>query len=707
MRPTIFLFPIALFLAGCATAPSAPDSKREQITEVLHGVQVHDPYRWLEDEKSEEVQTWMNHQDEYARKYLKETPGRAHLSERLRELFYANSISTPALRGNRHFYTRKHADKEKRIHYWSDTLTNEEFVLLDPHTLSEDLTTSIGSVVPSPDGELVAYTLKRNNADEATLYIMHVKTGVTRKGEIIHGAKYAHPQWLPDSTGFFYTYLPTDPAIPTDRRPGHAEIRFHKIGKEPTTDRTVHPALHNPEVFLMPDISWDGRWLFAIVYHGWTSNDLYLMDLKSDKPKWEPFVVGKPHHYSVIPWKEDFYIVTNEGAPRQRIFKTSTQEYGRNHWVEIVPEPKKDVLDQVQLVGGKLLLSYLHNATNLLETRDLDGTNPQKIPLPGIGAASSVKGHPEQDTLYYSYTSFTTPPQIWQVQLSTGKSEKWAETSLPIQSDDFRVDQVWYTSKDGTRVSMFVIVPKDAVQDGTTPFLLYGYGGFNISLRPRFRGSFYPWLEAGGGVAIANLRGGGEYGEQWHRDGMREKKQNVFDEFIAAAEYLIDEGWTQPSKLAIQGASNGGLLVGAVMTQRPELFRAVICGVPLLDMVRYHLFGSGRTWISEYGSADDPELFKVLHGYSPYHRVSANAHYPATLFMAADHDDRVDPMHARKMAAALQHASSSPHPVLLRIERNAGHGGADKVAQSVESYADMLGFLFEELGVSPPSGSEN
>jgi prolyl oligopeptidase len=357
------------------------------------------------------------------------------------------------------------------------------------------------------------------------------------------------------------------------------------------------------------------------------------------------------------------------------------------------------------VIGGHLVLTLMTDVHADLQIYDLTGKLARDIELPGIGASFGMTGNPDDDTAYFSFQSFTIPTRIYETTISTGETKLWEQVEVPIDPEPYKVDQVWYESKDGTRIPMFIITRKDIELDGSTPFLLNGYGGFNVNMRPYFRASIYPWLEAGGGYAVPNLRGGGEFGEKWHKAGMLHNKQNVFDDFAAAAEYLIDNGYTSADKLGIKGASNGGLLVGAAMTQHPDLFGAVVCGVPLLDMVRYHLFGSGKTWIPEYGSADDPEQFKTLYAYSPYHHVE-QTEYPALLMMAADSDDRVDPMHARKFVAAVQHEQTGDAPILLRIEANSGHGGADLIRQYVAEDADETAFLMHELGPMPRQASK-
>ncbi len=678
---------------------SFPSTERIDVVNTLHGVDIHDSYQWLEDVKNEKVQTWMNEQDTYTRAELSQLPEREMLKKRFAELYYVDSVRAPNKKGNRFFYSRRHADKEKAIYYWREGEEGAEKILLDPNTMSKDGSTSVGGVYPSRDGKKVAYTLRAKGGDESTMYLMDVSTGKVSDIDIIPGAKYAGPSWTPDSKGFYYTWLPVDPKISTSERPGFSEVRFHKLGTDPLKDEIIKEKIGDAKKFHGVDLSRDGRYLLYYVWHGWTATDVYYRDLKSKSKSFKPIVVGKKFQYSIESWKGNFYIYTNEGAPRFKIMKASAKKPTQENWKEIVSEfSDGSVIKNLQIVGGHVVLTLLSNVYSKLRVHDLQGKLVRDIKLPGIGATFGMTGQPDSDTAYFGFQSFTVPSRIFKTKISTGEADLWTKVEVPIQPEDFKVEQVWFTSKDGTKVPMFVITKKGIKKDGSTPFILSGYGGFNVSLYPYFRASIFPWLEAGGGYAIPNLRGGGEFGEEWHQAGMREKKQNVFDDFIAAAEYLIDNKYTQSSKLAIRGGSNGGLLVGAAMVQRPDLFKAVICAVPLLDMVRYHKFGSGMTWISEYGSADNEEEFKYIYAYSPYHHI-VDENYPSLLMLSADNDDRVDPMHARKFVAAIQHHSKSGHPVLLRIEKNAGHGGADLIREYIQTDTDTYSFLFSELGL--------
>jgi prolyl oligopeptidase len=701
LAPFLLLLTALASPAASAEKPAYPASRVDDVVENIHGTEVHDPYRWLEDGSSSEVQAWAKNQNAFARNRLDGLAGRDWLSKRLREVSYVDAAGVPQRAGPRLFFTRRTADQEKAVLYWRGDDDGVEHVLVDPNALSADGTTSLGEWVPSYDGRTLAYALQENNADEATLYVKDVATGKVSERDRIEGAKYAVPSWTPAGDGFYYTWLPTDPSIPEAERPGRAEIRYHTLGTEPAKDTVVRPATNDPEKFLWPELSRDGHWLLASLV-SFSSADISYKDLRTPGGEWKKLIRSEEFEYWPLVWQDRFYLRTNDGGTRFRVLRVDPSSPDRKNWVEIVPEAPDAVLQGTSVVGGRLALSYLRNAASEIELRTLDGKKVRSVKLPGIGSSSGLVGTPDRDEAFYDFSSLTHTPEIWRTSVATGRSRRWAKREVPVDPEPYTVEQVFLPSKDGTKIPMFVVHRSDAPKGGSMPFLLYGYGGFGISLEPSFSARLYPWLEAGGGFALANLRGGGEYGEDWHKAGALGNKQNTFDDFIAAGEYLVQEGWTKPERLAIQGGSNGGLLVGAVLTQRPDLFKAVICEVPLLDMVRYHRFGSGRTWVSEYGSADKKDDFAWLYAYSPYHHVKADTGYPAVLMSAADSDDRVDPLHARKMTAALQ-AASTGGPVLLRVEENAGHGGADLVSSAVAKAVDYYAFLFDQLGMRPPA----
>ncbi|WP_437821055.1 prolyl oligopeptidase family serine peptidase [Sorangium sp. So ce1078] len=686
--------------AAGAPAPSYPPSRSVDAVDVLHGVPVPDPYRWLEDGASEEVRAWTRAQDAFARAELAKLPERDALRKRLRELYDTERVGAPLQRGDRYFWSAKEIGEEKEAVHFRQGKASEPKVLLDPNGWSTDGSMSLGSWLPSWDGRYVLYQVKKNNSDEATLEIIDVATG-KKLPEVIEGAKYADgwgSAWSAKNNGFYYVKVPpVGGPVSVAERPGLAEIRFHALGDDPARDRLVREPTRDPKTFHQVNASKDGRWLIATVQHGWVSTDVYVQDLRGGKKaEWRPLVQGQPHLYLVEPHRDQLYVLTDDGAPNYRVLRADPRQPARDRWVEIVPERRDEKLHRLAILGNRLVLVYLKDVIARLEVRELDGRPAHEVKLPDLGSVRALHGDPEADEAYFTFESFTRPLEIHELSMKTGRASLTYKTRVPVDTAGYTTEQVFVTSKDGTRVPMFVLRGKDAPRDGTAPAMLYGYGGFLQAITPSFWPRVYPWLERGGIFAIANLRGGDEYGDAWHRAGMRRQKQNVFDDVVAAAEHLVRQGYTRRDRLAIEGRSNGGLLVGAAITQRPDLFAAALCQVPLIDMVRYPLFGSGKTWIEEYGSADDPDDFRALFAYSPYHRVRKGTAYPSVLLLSVDSDDRVDPMHARKFAAALQNASTGG-PVLLRVQGNAGHGGGDRVQALVDELADAYAFVLRHL----------
>ncbi|HVP32468.1 MAG TPA: prolyl oligopeptidase family serine peptidase [Steroidobacteraceae bacterium] len=683
-----------------------PPTPARDIAETLHGVTVHDRFRWLEDEHDEKVKAWTKAEDAFTRERLGKLPARDAIKQRLTELFYVDSQGAPSKAKNRYFWSHRDAKQEKSVVFWREGKTGAAKVLLDPNGWSADGSVALGSWEESQDGKYIAYGKKEHNSDEATLYVMEVATGKVSNVDVIPGAKYASPSWTPKGDGFYYTWLPEvdGKTVTVADRPGRAEVRFHKLGEDPKKDRVVRACTNDPKTFIGATLSRDGHFLLLYVEHGWTSADVYYKDLRGGRePKdFTPLVVGQPYKYDVTAFRDRFYVETDDGAPNRHVMRVDPAKPDRASWQEIVPERKDATIDQMSLVGGKLAIAYLKDVVSHLEIHDLDGKLVREIALPTKGAASTLTGQSDEDEAYYTFTSFTYPTEIYETSVSKGGSKLYFKLNVPVDPSKYSVEQEFATSKDGTRVPFFIVAPKTFDKGKGAPTLVYGYGGFLGTQKPRFTSSAYPWLERGGVYIVANLRGGGEYGEKWHQAGMRRSKQNVFDDLKAVLEQVIHEGISSPDRIAVRGASNGGLLVAAAVTQVPELFRVGLCGVPLVDMLRYHLFGSGKTWMEEYGSADDAEDFRAIHAYSPYQHVTHGTKYPAVLLLSADSDDRVDPMHARKFAAELQ-ADSSGGIVLLRIEKNAGHGGADLVKSLVESVTDELTFAWSEIASAAPS----
>lgn len=716
--------------------PSVPS---EDLALEQGGQRLTDPYRFLEDERDPRTVAFCREQAELARSYLGALPGRDRLRDELRKLACVDAVSTPARYGGRYFYSRSRAESEKAILCMREVATAEnptpdERVLIDPNRWPLESHLSLGVTQPSPDGKLLAYALHKNGEDEATLHVLEVDSGRTLELDVIAGAKYAYPSFTPDGDGFYYTFLPEEErtadgvrTLAAPERPAHAEVRYHRIGTDPTSDPLVFGKTGSRERFLVPELSRDGRVLVLYIHHGWSSTDVYLCpvahrrgvavdcfsplagDVEACKACFQPLCLGRGARFQVLLHGPLIFLITDDGAPHGRVLWAPLSEVlGHGPLDEtlfpfrqLIAEDPSAVIEDVRVVGGKLVVHVLSRAQSQLRVYEPSGELLDAPVLPGIGSLSAISGIPEESELFVSYSSFTTPPTVLRGEVDKkAPLSRWAAVEPPSEFDlaALRTEQVLYRSRDGTEISMFLVYRRDLDRDGNAPALLSGYGGFNISLRPEWTPFVIPLLMRGGVLAVPNLRGGGEYGEAWHQAGMGEHKQNVFDDFLAAADYLCANAYTRPERLAIRGGSNGGLLVTAALVQRPTQFRAVLSAVPLCDMLRYHLYGSGPTWIPEYGSPDDEDDARVLAAYSPYHHVEARP-YPAVLFLSADHDDRVDPMHARKMAARLQAFSTSQRPVLLRIEQSAGHGGPDHRSAAVEQAADAYAFLCAELEV--------
>ncbi|MCA9709750.1 MAG: S9 family peptidase, partial [Myxococcales bacterium] len=656
-----------------------PPARRDDVVDVIHGTRVPDPYRWLEADDDPEVVAWADAQDAHARATLSARPEREALREALRAKLDVPSLGVPVARGGRLFYARRAAGADLAVWYVRQGEAGRERVLLDPLALDPHGRASIRQLVPSPDGHRVAYLVGHDGEDEATLRIRDVDTG-RDLAERIDGAKYASPSWSADGRSFLYTALPSDPAIPAPERSRHATVRRHVVGTPVEHDQVVYGPLGDAATFVHAAVVDRGRTWVLSLSRGFSATDLYVRDAEGEGP-WRPLLTGQAALASVDVVDGRFFVLTNAGAPRYRVVEIDPRQPDPAHWREVIPE-RPDTLEAADVAGGLLLLRYLWRASSGLELRTLDGRLVAEIPLDGPASVDDTSTDPEQDAAWLRVSALHRAPVVARLSLPAARLEPWEAIDVPVDPG-LRLRQVEVASRDGTPVSMFLLHRDDLRRDGDRPTLLTGYGGFGVSLRPAFSPVAALWAERGGVWAVPNLRGGGEYGEPWHEAGRRAHKQNTFDDFIAAAEYLQREGYTRPERLAIRGGSNGGLLVGAVATQRPELFGAVVCAVPLLDMIRYHRFGSGPTWIDEYGSPEVPEQFGWLWGYSPLHRVRPGPAYPPLLMLSADHDDRVHPMHARKFVAALQHAGATP--ALLRVERGGGHGGSPRLRDRIEA----------------------
>jgi prolyl oligopeptidase len=698
-----------------AAAPAAPPKAQPKpIVDIYHGTKVVDNYRWLEDGNSPETQKWVADEMAYTRALLDPLPGRDAIHKRLTELLSIGSITAPVIAGKHYFYTKREGMQNQPVLYVRDGMNGPDRILVDANQLAADGTVALDWFQPSDNGKYVAYGTSQSGSEMSTLYIVETKSG-TILPDTIERTRAASIAWVHDNSGFYYTRYPKKGDVPAGQEMYNRHVFFHDLGTDPETDDLIFGEGRDPEDWPSVSLSNDGRWLLIHVSQGWTKSELFLMDTHGKNPP-SRLTTGKDFNYGAEVFDGKVYITTNEDAPRYRLFVTDAGNFDREAWKEIIPQSDA-VLQNVSVYAGKLFVQYEQNATSQLKLFDLEGKKISDISLPSIGTVFGTAGKWNHDEAFFGFHSFTVPPSIYLLDLkpTTVKtpgleanaafiSAQWTKVDAPsIDPSAYEVAQQWYKSKDGTRVPMFVVHKKGLEKNGRNPTLLTAYGGFNISLTPSFSRTAYLWMEHGGIFAVANLRGGAEFGEDWHRAGMLDKKQNVFDDMIAAAEHLISEKYTDKNHLAIQGGSNGGLLMGAMMTQRPDLFRAVVCQVPLLDMLRYQNFQIAKLWIPEYGTADNAGQFKWLYAYSPYQHVKAGVEYPAILFMTGDFDTRVDPMHAKKMAALMQveakNGSSKTRPILLRIESKAGHGAGKPVTKQIEEFTDVYSFLFSQLGV--------
>jgi len=703
-----------------STVPSGlagpPKAKVAPVEDTVQGHKIVDRYRYLEDPNDPDTKLYVEQEFNYTRALLDPLPGRDKINARLSQLLEIGTVGTPQMGGKYYFHTRREGSQNQPILYVRegvngglnddpnrDGLNRGDRVLVDVNRMSTDGTVALDWWFAAEDGKYVAYGTSASGSEESTLRIVESATGKVLP-DTIDRTRFASVAWMKDSSAFYYTRNPKKGEVPDGEEVYHVKVFYHQIGSDPAHDPLIFGEGRKPQDVPSVTLSEDDRWLLIDVGEGWTKTEMYLQDLQSKNPPLE-ITTGKDFLYGADFFAGKLYITTNEDAPHFRVFVADATNPKRENWRELIPQTDA-VLQGASVTGGKLLTQYEHNVTSELKLFGLDGKKLADIPLPAIGSVFSASGRYDRNEIFFGFQSFTVPPSIYRVALTDVKSALWAKVDAPpIDPSAYEVQQVWYTSKDGTKVPMFVVSKKGIEKNGKNPTLLTGYGGFNISMTPTFDRSMFLWMEHGGIYAVANLRGGSEFGEDWHRAGMLEKKQSVFDDFIAAAEYLIAQKYTDRDRLAISGGSNGGLLMGAMITQRPDLFRAVVCQVPLLDMLRYQNFQIAKLWIPEYGSADDAKQFDWLYAYSPYHHVKPGQEYPAILFMTGDTDTRVDPMHAKKMAALMQaeakNGASKERPILLRIETKAGHGQGKPVAKQIEERTDMYSFLFWQLGIKP------
>jgi prolyl oligopeptidase len=678
-----------------------PPSPKIDHVDHLHGVEVADPYRWLEEIDSEQTRNWIKAQNQLTFEYLARIPAQAKIAQRITELWNFEKYDVPRKRGGRYFFTRNDGLQNQSVLYWLKDLEAEPRLLLDPNHLSDDGTVALTGWQVSEDGKLLAYGLSESGSDWQDWYVREVDSG-RDLADRIQWAKFTDVSWTRDNRGFFYSRYDEPEAGTTYKGANYYhKLYYHRVGTPQEEDALIYERPDEKEWGFGGYVSEDGRYLIIFVWRGThRENGVFFKDL--DDPEGQVVELFNEFDASYLAVGNDgplFYFLTDREAPLSRLIAVDLDHPQPANWQEVIAQGP-DALQAVTLVGDHFVATYLHDAHSRVTVYDKTGQPSHEVDLPGLGTVTGFWGRQTDPETFYAYTSFTTPGTIYRYEVTTNRSTVFRAPELGFDPADYTTEQIFYTSRDGTQVPMFINHRAGLEIDGQTPTYLYGYGGFDIAKTPEFSVSHLVWMEMGGIFAQANLRGGGEYGKDWHQAGTKLQKQNVFDDFIAAAEWLIANGYTRTPKLAIGGRSNGGLLIGACLTQRPDLFGACLPVVGVLDMLRFHKFTIGWAWTSDYGSPDDPEEFEALRAYSPYHNLKPGTSYPPTLIATGDHDDRVFPAHSFKFAAALQAAQAGPAPVLIRVETKAGHGLGKPTAKLIKEAADLWAFLVEALDIA-------
>jgi prolyl oligopeptidase len=691
--PVLAPIPLAAQIHGGngVVLPAPPVTEQKPAAEQIGGHTVMDPYQWLEDQQSPATRAWITKQNTYTADYLKQVKDRSSISEALAKLQRVDEATTPMLRGNRYFYEKRLAAENQASIYMRTGWTGQETLLLNPATLG-DANTSVSISAVSKDGKTLVYAERHGGADEATYHVLQVDTKQALP-DVLPLARYMGVSLAPDGKGLYYARFTHE----------GTSVYYHAFGTADAADTRLFGGEYRGEqlgemALIYADVSTSGNYLLLTISRGVpaTRQDILVKDLRDSKSEFVPLVYGIDAHMSAEEADGRFFVLTDDAAPNGKIVELKPGD-SQSAWKPVIPEGK-DVIDGFSLAGGHMFVQRLHDVKTETTIYSLAGQQTGSINYPGIGTGSAVNGRPEQQEAFYSFQSFNLPPTIYRYDIRTGKSDVFFKPSIPFVPGDYEVRQVFYMSKDGTRVPMFIVGKKGLKRDGRERLLMTGYGGFDLAELPAWNAEYAWWIEQGGWFALPNLRGGDEYGEPWHKAAMFQKKQNVFDDWFAAAEYLIKNGYTSPASFAIRGRSNGGLLMGASMVQRPDLFGAIWCGYPLLDMLRYQHFEFGRLWTTEYGNADDPKDFDYLAKYSPYQNVKPNTNYPAIMFFTGDSDTRVAPLHARKMTARMQAASVSGKPILLHYSLSGGHSGGVSLTQEIADETDELSFLWNETG---------
>lgn len=675
-----------------------PSARMDDITDDYYGTKVSDPYRWLEDPDSKETMSWVEEENKLTSEYLNNDNEREEIKKRLIELLNYPKYSTPRKEGNRYFFYKNDGLQNQYILYMQKSLDSEPVVVLNPNEFSKDGTVSINRVSYSNDGTLIAYGISTSGSDWQEIKIRNTDTGKDCE-EIIKWSRNGGVAWKHDNSGFYYNRYPEPGTVAKEDETKYNRVYWHRLATPQSEDKLIYERPDSKEMGFYPFITDDGEYLVLIVSSGTsTKNRVYYRRTDSDGDFIRLLDEDDASYDFIDNNGSKFYFRTDLDAPKSKIIAIDLDNPDRNNWHIVVPE-QSDVMSSVITVNNQFVIEYMHDVCSLLSIYDMSGKFIRKITLPAPGSVGAIYGEMKDKEMFFSFTSFLYPSNIYRYDFTEEKLNLFRSSEIKFDSSPYETKQVFYKSKDGTSVPIFITCKKGLVYDGNNPVILYGYGGFYASMTPYFSTNLLLWLEHGGVYALANIRGGGEYGEEWHKAGMLQNKQNVFDDFIAAGEYLIEHKYTSHKKLAIQGGSNGGLLVASCMVQRPELFGAVICEVPLTDMLRYHKFTVGHYWIPEYGSSDKKEDFDFLYRYSPLHNVKDGVIYPAALIMSADHDDRVVAAHAKKFAATLQEKNGGDNPILLRIETKAGHGAGKPTSKVIDEYSDIYAFLFKVFGM--------
>ncbi len=702
------LFLLLLIMAACTNSKkfpkievSYPETAKEVVVDEYFGTKVEDPYRWLEDDMSEATADWVKRQNEVTFGYLEQIPFKASVRERLDEIANYERYSLPFKKKDKYYYYKNSGLQNQSVLYVANSKDEEGEVFLDPNTFSKDGTTSLGGLSFSENSEIVAYSISEGGSDWRKIIIMDAETKEILE-DTIRDVKFSGINWN-ENDGFFYSSYdkPKEGSALSGINNNH-KVYYHKIGTSQSDDKLVFGGEKVRRRYIGGFKFKDNDYLFMSASNGTSGSELYFRKGILGDGKFTQIIDNFDNDHNIVYAKDDvFYIITNLDAPNKRIVKVDANNPYPESWVDLIPE-KEEVIESVNIAGENLFVEYLKDASSAIYQYDLSGNEIRKVELPGIGSAYGFNGEKEDTEVFFGFTSFTTPASMYTYQIESGEAKLYRAPKLKVDFTQFETEQVFYTSKDGTKVPMFIVHKKGIKLDGSNPTMLYGYGGFNISLTPSFSLRWLGWLDMGGVFALANLRGGGEYGEKWHKAGTKLQKQNVFDDFIAAAEYLQENGYTSKEKLTIKGGSNGGLLVGAVANQRPDLIQVALPAVGVMDMLRYHKFTAGAGWISDYGCADSSKaMFDYIYAYSPVHTVKENINYPATMVATADHDDRVVPAHSFKYISHLQDKQAGELPVLIKIDVKAGHGAGKSTTMFLDELADEYSFAFYNMNATP------